>query len=125
MRKYLTWIFLGVALLFSTINVQAYTPTTAQQFLITCRQPGNMGVCRAYISGIIDDIFAFYAINDHHNLRAFTKNMQNLDAEKIRIALLKWAKDNEQEIKNRSAADMINRFLYSVYIKPSTLLCGT
>jgi len=124
MKKYLIWILLSIGLLFSAINAQAYSLTTAQQFLITCQQPKNMNVCRAYISGVIDDIFANYSINDHHNSRVFTKNMQNLDAEKIRIALLKWANENPQEIKNKSAASMINQFLYSIYVKPTALPCG-
>jgi hypothetical protein len=112
-----------MGLLFSAMNAQAYTPATAQQFLITCQQPNNMSVCRAYISGIVDDIFVYYAINDRNYFRTFTKNMQQWNAEKLRVALLKWAKNNEQEVKNKSAADMINQFLYSIYLKPSASPC--
>lgn len=124
MKKHLIWILVSLSLLFSAMNAQAYSPATAEQFLVTCHQANNMDGCRAYISGVIDDIFANYSMNDHHNLRAFTKNMQNLDAEKIRIALLKWANKNPQEIKNKSAASMINQFLYSIYVKPTALPCG-
>ena len=124
MKKYLVLVFLSFGLLFSAINAQAYNPTTAKQFLITCQQPNNMDACRAYISGVIDDILANYSMNNHHNLRAFTKNIQQWDAEKLRIALLKWAKKNTQEIQNKSAASMINQFLYSVYLKPSASPCG-
>lgn len=125
MKKYFICILAGIGLLFSVINVQAYSYTTAKQFLITCQQPNNMDVCRAYISGVIDDILANYSMSDRHNLRVFTKNIQQWNAEKLRIALLKWAKGDTQEIKNKSAADMINQFLYSVYVKPSASSCGS
>lgn len=124
MKKYFICVLAGIGLLFSMINVQAYNYTLAQDFLVTCSQPKNINVCRAYISGVIDDIFAYYAINDHHNLLVFTRNMRQWNAEKIRVELLKWAKENPQEIKNKSAADMINRFLYSIYLKPSALPCS-
>lgn len=120
MKRFL--LFLG--LLFFIVNAQAYNRTMAQDFLVACKKPKNMDVCRAYISGVVDDIFSYYSINDHHNLRVFTKNMQQWNAEKIRAALLQWAKGNKQEINNKSAADMVNQFLYSVYVKPSASPCG-
>ena len=63
-------------------------------------------------------------MSNHHNLRVFTKNMRSWDAEKIRLGLLKWAKQNQSMIKDKSAATVINQYLYSAYVKPSSTPCG-
>lgn len=122
MKKYLLLLCFG--LLFSVGSAQAYNHVMAQDFLVTCRQADSIDVCRAYISGVIDDIFAFYTINSHQYLRAFTKNIRNWDAEKIRVAMLNWSKANARQIKNKTAAEMIDQFLYSAYIKPTASACG-
>lgn len=119
MNKFFTWILFGLVLLLPAVNAQPYKHTSAQRLLVVCKQPDNMDVCRAYISGVLDEIFANYYLFDHHNLRVFTKNMYNWDEEKIRVGLLKWADKNQKMTQNANAAAMIDQYLYSIYVKPS------
>ena len=118
--KKLRCILFGFVLLLPVVNAQPYQHTSAQRLLALCKQPNNMDVCRAYISGVIDDIFADYYLSDHHNLRVFTKNMHYWDEEKIRVGLLKWAQKNQKMAQNENAATMINQYLYSMYVKPTS-----
>ncbi|MGD9153175.1 MAG: hypothetical protein PVG30_05935 [Gammaproteobacteria bacterium] len=117
--KKIKWILFGLILLLPVVNAQPYQHTSAQRFLEICKQPNNMDVCRAYISGVLDGIFANYYLFDHHNLRVFTKNMRYWDEEKIRLGLLKWVDKNQKIAQSTNAAIMINQYLYSIYVKPS------
>jgi len=123
MKKF-KWIFFGLILFLSVVNANPYQHTSAQRLLAACRQVNNMDVCRAYISGVLDDTFADYYLYNHHNLHVFTKNMRNWDEEKIRIGLLKWALSNKKMAQNENAATMINQYLYSIYVKPAPSPCG-
>jgi hypothetical protein len=117
--KKIKWILFGLVLLLPVVNAQSYKHTSAQRFLEVCQQPKTMNVCHAYISGVIDEIFASYYLFNHHEFRVFTKNMLNWDEEKIRLGLLKWANKNQKIVQNVNAAVMINQYLYSMYVKPS------
>ncbi len=124
MKQFSKWIFLGFLLMLPIMSAQAYQYVSAQQFLTMCKRPAKMNVCRAYISGVIDDVFAYYSLNDHQDLRVFTKNMRRWDAEKLRVSLLKWVVQNPKMANDKNAANMINQFLYSTYIKPSVSPCA-
>jgi len=124
MIKFSKWIFLGFLLMLPIMSAQAYQYVSAQRFLTMCKQPAKMNVCRAYISGVIDDTFSYYSFNNHHDLRVFAKNMRSWDAEKLRVSLLKWVVQNPKMANDKNAANMINQFLYSMYIKPSVSPCA-
>lgn len=124
MNKFFIWILFGLILLLPVVNAQPYQHISAQRLLRGCKQPNNMNVCRAYISGVIDDIFVDYYLYNHQNLRIFKKNMQHWDAEKIRVGLLKWASNNQKIAQSENAATMVNQYLYSIYVKPAPSPCG-